>query len=163
MKALSQEIPVSKIIANPDQPRRLFDEDELFSLAQSIKAEGVLQPLRVRPCDDRFMIVMGERRWRAARQAGLATVPCIIEDAALPAERTDIRAVVENELRSDLAPMELANALKRIMAANGWTGAEAAANLNLTPARVSRALALLRLPEAVQAKVASGEISPAKA
>lgn len=100
------KLPVGSLLANPEQPRTIFDEDELAGLASSIKEHGVLQPLVVTPHDDKYYIIAGERRWRAAKKAGLKTVPAIIRSAE-QLERLEL-ALVENVQRVNLSPLEQA-------------------------------------------------------
>ena len=156
------EIPVSRIIPDPGQPRTEFDEDGLTRLAESLKTRGQLQPIRVRWSEGQgaYIIVMGERRWRAATMAGLSTLSCVVMDA--PAASGELLALqlIENCLREDLAPIEQARAYKSLIDLNGWSARQLAGELAVNPATVTRALALLDLPSDVQEAVEQGTIAP---
>ena len=102
------EIELEKIFPNPDQPRKTFDEDKLIDLAESIREHGVLQPILVAPRDDKFMIIAGERRYRASGRAGLKTIPALIRE--LDDEKIMELALIENVQRDDLTPIEEARA-----------------------------------------------------
>ena len=119
-----RDLPIESLIANPQQPRKDFDEQALEELAQSIRSSGILQPLVVRPRGAQFEILVGERRWRAAQRAGLAQVPAIVREAS-DAEALEL-ALVENLLREDLNPVEAAQAYQRLLAEFGWTQEELA-------------------------------------
>jgi ParB family chromosome partitioning protein len=154
-------IPTGRIEPDPDQPREDFGSESLGRLAESLKTKGQLQPIRVRWDDGRgcYVIVAGERRWRAAVKAGLPTLSCVIHEApADPGELLSLQ-LVENALREDLRPVEQARAYKKLMALNGWSGNQLAKELAIDQSGISRALALLDLPEAVQAKVDAGELA----
>jgi ParB family transcriptional regulator, chromosome partitioning protein len=154
------DIPVEKIEADPDQPREEFEPEALGRLADSLKAKGQLQPIRVRWDEGReaYVIIMGERRWRAAVMAGLPVMTCVVHEGALdPGEQLAIQ-LVENALREDLRPVEQAKAYRRLMETHGWSGNRLAKELAIDQASVSRALSLLELPDAVQAKVDSGAL-----
>lgn len=152
------EVAPDRIVPNPRQPREIFDEDELEGLATSLKDIGVLQPLVVRPiADDRFELVAGERRLRAARIAGLATVPVLIrhtDDADLLKE-----ALVENIHRVQLNPLEEAAAYQQLLQEFGFTQEELARRLGKSRPSVTNALRLLTLPPPVQRRVAAGVLS----
>jgi ParB family chromosome partitioning protein len=155
------QIPTDKIERDDDQPREEFDEDSLDRLAESLKTRGQLQPIRVRWDEGRgaYVIIAGERRWRAAERAGLTTLSCVVHDGPIdPAEMLTVQ-LVENALREDLKPVEQAKAFKRLMVTHGWSGNQLAKELAITQSSVSRTLALLELPEAVQAKVEAGELA----
>jgi ParB family chromosome partitioning protein len=158
-------IPVDRIDRDPDQPREDFDEEALRRLADSLRTRGQLQPIRVRWDEGRgvYVILMGERRWRAARMAGLTELSCVIHEGTLePAEKLALQ-VVENALREDLKPVEQAKAYKALMEARGWSTRALAAELSVGQASVLRALALLELPAAVQAQVEQGALAPSAA
>ena len=109
-----QEIAMGEIDPNPDQPRRVFQEEAIAQLAQSIRDQGVLQPILVVPGDHgRYRIVAGERRWRAARMAGLETVPCVVRDLDV-VQQMEI-ALIENLQREDLNPIEVAQGIRGLM------------------------------------------------
>lgn len=152
------EVAVDRIVPNPRQPREVFDEDELAGLAVSLRDLGLLQPLVVRPRgDDRFELVAGERRLRAARLAGITEVPVLIrhtDDANLLKE-----ALVENIHRVQLNPLEEAAAYQQLLDEFGFTQEELAARLGRSRPTVSNALRLLTLPPAVQRRVAAGVLS----
>jgi ParB family chromosome partitioning protein len=158
-------IPVAKIDRDPSQPREEFDEDGLARLAESMKARGQLQPIRVRWDEERglYVIVVGERRWRAARMAGLTELSCVIHGGSLgEADRLAVQ-LVENALREDLRPVEQARAYKALMEANDWSSRQLAAELHVGQSSVVRALALLDLPAPVQARVEQGALAPSVA
>lgn len=151
-------LPLQKVEPNPNQPRRTFDEGELESLADSIREHGILQPLAVRPMGEGFyQIIAGERRWRAARLAGLEEVPVVVLDA-------DDRAVmelalVENLQRQDLNPMEEAEGYAALMGNFGLTQEQAASRVGKSRPAVANALRLLALPEEVRHMVEMGTLS----
>jgi ParB family transcriptional regulator, chromosome partitioning protein len=154
-------IPVDRIVRDEAQPREEFDEDALERLAESLRTRGQLQPIRVRWDEGRgaYVVIMGERRWRAAARAGLPTLRCVVQDAPATAEELLALQLVENALREDLKPIEQAKAYKRLMEAHGWSGGRVARELAVDPSVVSRALSLLGLPEAVQARVDAGTLA----
>ena len=153
-----KKLPLQKVEPNPDQPRRTFDEEELQALADSIAAHGILQPLAVRASGGGFyQIIAGERRWRAARMAGLSEVPVVVLEAD---DRTVMElALVENLQRQDLNPMEEAEGYQRLMKEYGLTQEEAAARVGKSRPAVANALRLLLLPEEVRSLVEDGTIS----
>lgn len=157
-------IEVQRIIPDPDQPRVAFSDEALERLAQSIRDKGQLSPIRVRWCDERtqWVIVSGERRWRASVRAGLKTVDCCFHEDALTRSEILEQQLIENLLREDLEPIEEAQAFSELLKLNGWTGKRLAEALRITPSKVTRALALLKLPADIQAQVASGDV-PARA
>jgi ParB family chromosome partitioning protein len=154
-------IPVAKIERDPDQPRQDFDEEELARLADSLKARGLLQPIRVRWDEGRgvYVVLAGERRWRAARMAGLEKLACVIHEGTVTAEETLALQLVENAIRVDLKPVEQARAYRRLMDARGYSTRELAAELHIAQTSVVRALALLELPAEVQEQVEGGELA----
>lgn len=154
------ELEINRIMADPDQPRRHFDEESLARLADSLRTHGQQQPIQVRwsPADDKWVVVAGERRWRAAQAAGLKTLRCVFLEGALPAPQLLERQLIENLLREDLTPLEQANGFAELMRSRGWNGKQVAEALSIPASTVSRALALLRLPPSIQAQVAAGEI-----
>ena len=156
------EILLDKIDRDPGQPREEFAAEALERLAESLKARGQLQPIRVRWDEGRgvYVVVVGERRWRAARMASMATLSCVVMEG--PIEPGELLAIqlVENAVREDLKPIEQAKAFKSLMDRNGWTVRQVAQELAIDHAGVVRALALLKLPESVQASVEAGEIAP---
>ena len=150
---------LEKIVPCRTQPRQHFDVAALDELAASIKAHGLLEPLVVRKLsgEDRFEIVAGERRWRAAQRAGLREVPVHVRDVS---EQTSFElALVENVQREDLNPIEFAEALGRLIADHAYTQESLAALLNRDRSTLANALRLLKLPEKVRALVISGQLS----
>ena len=158
-------IPLAKIGPDPDQPREEFDPEGLRRLAESMKVRGQLQPIRVRWDEERgqYIIVCGERRWRAAEMAGLPTMSCIIMEGAIEPSELLALQLVENMLREDLRPIEQARAFKTLMDRNGWSTRQLADALAIVQPQVVRTLALLGLPEPIQEKVEQGALAPATA
>lgn len=159
------EIPVDRIMPDPDQPREDFEPEALARLAESLRTKGQLQPIRVRwdEVADRYVVVCGERRWRAATMAGLATLSCVISDRPMTAGERLAVQLVENALREDLRPIEQAKAYRALIDLNGWTVTDASRELAVHQSGISRALALLDLPDEVQDMVEQGGLSPATA
>ena len=147
-----RDLPVESLVPNPQQPRKSFDPRALEELATSIRASGVLQPLVVRPRGSQFEILVGERRWRAAQQAGLTRVPAIVREALE-------LGLVENLLREDLNPVEAAQAYQRLLAEFGWTQEELAQRLGKDRSSIANALRLLRLPEPIQEDLRTGRLT----
>ena len=143
------EIPIEQIEPNPRQPRKTFDVVALDELALSIKASGVIQPIVVRrgPAG-RWQLVAGERRWRAARQAGLDRIPAVVREAT-DSESLEL-ALVENLLREDLNPMEEAEAYQQILAEFGWTQEQLAQRVGRDRSTIANSLRLLKLPLSIQ-------------
>lgn len=157
----SQEIEIELIDPNPLQPRRDFPEDSLRELAESIRASGVVQPVLVRRAAARFQLVAGERRWRAARQAGLKSIPAVVRELS---DRDALElALTENLLREDLNPLEVAHAYEALQERFQLTHEEIAARLGANRSTVTNVLRLLRLPHAVQDMIALGTLSPGHA
>ncbi|WP_420611867.1 ParB/RepB/Spo0J family partition protein [Candidatus Spongiisocius sp.] len=152
-----QRIAISRIRANPNQPRQGFDADALETLAASIRQLGVLQPVVVRPEGPDYVLIAGERRWRAAREAGLAELPALIRETDEAGTVTE--ALVENLLREDLNPLEEAAAFHQLEDEFGMTHAEIGEKVGRSRAAVTNALRLLKLPPAIQALVASRDLS----
>jgi ParB family transcriptional regulator, chromosome partitioning protein len=154
-------ITVDRIVRDPDQPREEFDEEALQRLADSLRTRGQLQPIRVRWDEGRgaYVILVGERRWRAAQQAGLTELSCIVVDGELPPDERLMIQLVENALREDLRPVEQARAYKALMEAREWSGNQLAKELHIAQSSVVRALALLELPAPVQAQVEQGALA----
>jgi ParB family transcriptional regulator, chromosome partitioning protein len=152
-----RELPVESLVPNPQQPRRSFDGQALEELAASIRSSGVLQPLVVRPRGSQYEILVGERRWRAAQQAGLARVPAIVREAS-DAEALEL-GLVENLLREDLNPVEAAQAYQRLLAEFGWAQEELARRLGKDRSSIANALRLLRLPELIQEDLRTGRLT----
>jgi ParB family transcriptional regulator, chromosome partitioning protein len=153
-----RELPVALIKPNPAQPRKRFDPDTLAGLAASIEATGVVQPLLVRPLPDgSYELVAGERRWRAAQQAGLDRVPAIVRDAAeADALQT---ALIENVVREDLNPVDEARACATLVEDLGVSKQELGRRIGRSRPAVSNLIRLLELPDDVLALLESGELS----
>ncbi len=150
-------ISITELDRNPDQPRREFDEEALQTLADSIRTAGVLQPLLVVEQNGRYRIVAGERRFRAARIAGLDAVPCIVRSFT-PEEQMEA-ALIENLQREDLNPIEEAAAMKQFMEACHYTQEQAAKKVGKSRPAVANSLRLLSLPQSIQEDVIAGRIS----
>jgi ParB family chromosome partitioning protein len=153
-------IPVELIEPNPDQPRKVFTETELDELAESIADKGLLQPILVRPAPgkpDRYQIVAGERRWRAAQRARLHELPCAIRE--LTDRETLEIAIVENVQRSDLNAVEEARALKQLVETFGHTQDDVAKAVGKSRSHVANMLRLLVLPKSVLEHLEAGDIS----
>jgi ParB family transcriptional regulator, chromosome partitioning protein len=159
------EIPIGRIGPDPDQPREEFDADALDRLAESLKAKGQLQPIRVRWDEGRgsYVIICGERRWRAAQRAGLETMTAVIVDGPIEAGELLALQMIENCVREDLQPIEQAKAFRALIDRNGWSARQVARELGIVQSNVVRALALLELPSAVQEQVEQGALPPATA
>jgi ParB family transcriptional regulator, chromosome partitioning protein len=151
------EIPIADIHVNPNQPRKIFDSNALQELSASIKASGVIQPVVVRRVNGAYELIAGERRWRAARQAGLDRLPAVVRDAT-DAESLEM-ALVENLLREDLNPMEEAEAYQKLLAQFGWTQDELAQRIGRDRSSIANALRLLRLPELLQSDLRGGRLT----
>jgi ParB family transcriptional regulator, chromosome partitioning protein len=153
---------IENLIPDPDQIRTEFDPDELGRLAESIKHHGILAPLRVRwdPGLGKHYIVVGERRYQAALKAGLTRVPVIIVEGEVSPKDVLESQIAENCIRSDISPIDQANAFQKYMSLTGCTAKDLAGYLHVSQPTVGRALALLQLPVEVQAAVSTGEISP---
>jgi len=154
--SLAVELAVDLIDANPEQPRRTFDPAHLERLAASILEHGVLQPVVVRRAGDRYELIVGERRWRASRAAGVKTIPAVVADVA-PQSRLEI-AIVENVQRRDLNPMELAYAY-RALADAGATQDEIGRKVSMDRSSVANHLRLLELPREIQEDIEHGRIT----
>lgn len=161
-----REIPLAQVRPDPAQPRREFPEAELAGLAASLKARGQLQAIRVVEVDGEpghYQIVSGERRFRAAQEAGLFRIRAEVVERG-GAGRTFLDQVAENLQRADLSPLDEAAAYRRAIDEGGLSHRELAAELGLADhSRITRALALLELPEEVRALVAAGELAPSTA
>ena len=159
------EVPLERIERDPEQPREEFDDEALNRLAGSIRVRGLLQPIRVRWDEERgrYVLIAGERRWRAAQRAGLTTLTCIVDDGAMSAAERLAVQVTENLLREDLTPIEKARAYRALMDLNGWSGNQLARELGVAQSGVVQALALLELPEPIQAQVDRGVLAPSVA
>ena len=150
------QVPVAKIDPNPLQPRTDFDEDALRELAASVRADGVLQPVLVRPDKDRYILIVGERRLKACRIAGLSTVPAVIRMIE-PDKLLEV-TLVENIQREDLNPLEIAAALERMIADLGLIHEELAERTGMSRASITNHLRLLKLPLAVRRLLRAGKL-----
>ena len=152
------EIPVEEIDRNPYQTRLVFDEKLLAELAESIAANGVVQPILVRPlADGRYQLIAGERRWLASQRAGKATIPAVVK-AVSDVQAMEI-TIVENLQRADLNPIEQARAFERLSREFGMTQEQMAHRTGKERASIGNYLRLLKLPQSVQDKVANGTLS----
>lgn len=152
------EIPLDQIVANPRQPRQVFDEDHMAELVHSIKEVGLLQPIVVREvATDRYELIMGERRWRASGKAGLGTIGAIVRDTSDEDLLRD--ALLENLHRSNLNPLEEASAYQQLLEDFGCTHEELADRIGRSRPQISNTLRLLKLSPAVQRRVAAGVLS----
>lgn len=160
----SLDIAIDRIIPNPKQPRRTFIEAELEELAESIRTKGVIQPILVRPDPanvEMFEIIAGERRWRAARRAGLTVIPAVVREMD-DREMLEI-AIIENVQRSDLNAVEEAEAYKSLIDRFGRTQESVAQQVGKSREHVSNTLRLLNLPEDVREHVREGRLTPGHA
>jgi ParB family chromosome partitioning protein len=150
------EIAIADIDPNPDQPRRVFEPGALAALAESIRVHGVLQPIVVRRAGDRYELVVGERRWRASKQAGLASIPAVVLEID-PRDRLEV-ALVENVQRRDLNPIELAVAF-RALSDTGATQEEIGQRVGMDRSSIANHLRLLELPREIQGDVEAGRVT----
>jgi ParB family chromosome partitioning protein len=150
-------IPVHLISRNPHQPRKRFAEAALEELTESLREQGVLQPVVVRKIPNGYELIAGERRWRAAQRAGLTEIPAVVKEAA-PADAA-VLALVENLQREDLNPMEAAQAFRRLMVQFGLTQDEVARRVHKDRSSVANTLRLLQLPEELQQAVLDDRLS----
>lgn len=153
-----QEIPIGELDPNPDQPRKSFDEETIAMLAESVREQGVLQPLLVvASSNGRYRIIAGERRYRASRMAGLETVPCIVKD--LDIVRQMEISLIENLQREDLNPVDAARGIRALMQQCGYTQEKVAQRLGKSRPAVANLVRLLNLPEEVTDMVRDGMLS----
>ncbi len=155
-----REVPISSIRPNTLQPRTHFDEEAMSSLAASIRELGVLQPVLVRPIGDgsEYELIAGERRWRAARRAGLQTIPVLVREVSADVHSLE-QALVENLHREDLGPLEEAAAYQQLIDDFGHTHEEVATRVGKSRATITNTLRLLQLPAGAQRALAEGSIS----
>ena len=152
------EVPLDSITPNPRQPRTVFDEEALGELVHSLREVGLLQPVVVRPLGEgRYELIMGERRWRAARQAGFETIPAIVRETGDDDLLRD--ALLENLHRSQLNPLEEAAAYDQLLQDFGCTHDELAGRIGRSRPQISNTMRLLKLPPSVQRRVAAGVLS----
>lgn len=155
------EVAVDRISPSPFQPRRMFDEAKIEELAASIRNQGIIQPLVVRPKSDGFELIAGERRWRAAMKAGLARIPVVVRDAS-DHEALQL-ALVENLQREDLNPIEEAGGFRRLQDEFHWSQEEMAEKVGKSRPAIANSLRLLALPAEVQQQVAAGNLPAGQA
>lgn len=148
---------VDEIEPNPHQPRSRFDEESLDELSASIREVGVLQPVIVTSGEESYVLIAGERRWRAAQRAGLETIPAVVRETA--ADDTLVEALVENVQRQDLTPLEEAHAYRQLLENYGMSQEQVADRVGKSRPAVSNTLRLLQLPGPVQTMVDSGALS----
>lgn len=151
------ELELNDVFANPDQPRKHFDEDKLTDLTESIKEHGVLQPILVTAREDKYMIIAGERRYRAAKAAGLSVIPALIRD--LNDEQVMEIALIENVQRDDLSPIEEAKAYDLLQRRFGYTQERLAQRMGKSRSAIANNVRLLSLPADVQQMVEDGKLS----
>jgi ParB family transcriptional regulator, chromosome partitioning protein len=153
-----RDIPITDIQANPAQPRKRFDEPALAALADSIRERGVLQPVIVRPVDDGYELVAGERRWRAAAIAGEATIPALVDNALDQAGSLEL-ALIENIVREDLSPIEQARTFSVLLDDLRLTSMVLATRIGRSRADIANTMRLLDLPEEVVEMIDSGTLT----
>jgi ParB family chromosome partitioning protein len=152
-----QDIPIASIRPNPYQPRGNFDEETLGALADSIREVGILQPVLVRPAEDGYELIAGERRWRAARRVGLQTIPALVRETD---DNTSLEeALVENLQREALNPLEEAAAYQQLIEDFSLTHDQVAARVGKSRASISNMLRLLQLPPAIQKSVRDRQLT----
>lgn len=153
-EAAKTEVDIDRIAPSPFQPRRTFDDAKLQELATSIRHQGIIQPLVVRPKGEHFELIAGERRWRAALKAGLSKVPIVVREAS---DHDALQlALIENLQREDLNPIEEANGYRRLQEEFHWSQEEVAEKVGKSRPAIANAMRLLSLPSVVQQEVASG-------
>lgn len=152
-----KKIAIDEIKPNENQPRKSFDEDKISELADSINEHGVIQPIVVRTSGDFYEIVAGERRWRAARKAGLEEIPCVVRE--LSDEENMLFAIIENMQREDLNPVEEAQGLEKMISSFGLTQEEVSKSVGKSRPYITNSLRLLKLPEAIQEMMSEGKIT----
>lgn len=153
-----REITTSQIVVNPFQPRRHFDEETLAGLTASIREIGMLQPVLLRPAgDDRYELIAGERRWRAAKRAGLQTIPAVVKDTADDASLE--QALVENLHREDLNPLEEAAAYQQLLEDFGLSHDDVSRRVGKSRSTITNTLRLFKLPPAIQRLVSEARLS----
>jgi len=152
-----QDISVGDIVPNPQQPRKDFEINALSELAASLRQSGVIQPVVVRRAGQGYQLIVGERRWRAAKLAGLEKIPAVIREAT-DAESLEL-ALIENLLREDLNPIEEAEAYQKLLAQFAWTQEELAERVGKDRSSIANCLRLLKLPESIQADLRAGRLT----
>lgn len=152
-----KELPLSTIVANRRQPRRYFDQESIAALAESIASHGVVQPIVVRPCGEQYEIIAGERRWRAAVRAGVATIPAVIRKS--DDQQSLQLALIENLQRDDLSAIEEAQAYKMLIDEYDMTHEDLSRAVGRSRTAISNTMRLLNLPENIRHMIAEGELS----
>ena len=160
-ESAGMQLAIDRIAPSPFQPRRAFDEDKIEELALSIRNQGIIQPLVVRRKEDRYELIAGERRWRAAMRAGLTEVPVVIREAS-DHEALQL-ALVENLQREDLNAIEEASGYRRLQEEFSWSQEEMADKVGKSRPAIANALRLLSLPKEVQNELASGKLPAGQA
>jgi ParB family chromosome partitioning protein len=151
------EVGIDQVEPNPNQPRKSFESSSLDELTASIRTAGIVQPIVIRPSGSGYQLIAGERRWRAARQAGLERIPAIVREAS-DAESLEL-ALVENLLREDLNPMEEAEAYRQLLNQFAWTQEQLGQRIGRDRTSIANALRLLRLPDEIQADLRGGRLT----
>ncbi|MCA9186156.1 MAG: ParB/RepB/Spo0J family partition protein [Pirellulaceae bacterium] len=153
------------IMEDLDQPRKTYDDESIRAFAEHLKTHGIQQPIQLRWSDfhGKWLIVFGHRRYRAAKLAGMKTIPCIFAQEATDETTIRIRQLVENCQREDLAPMEMAQAMQSLAESTGWSNRRLADELGISHTSVARFLDLLQLPERLKEQVAEGTLAPSVA
>jgi ParB family chromosome partitioning protein len=151
------EISIDDVEVNPNQPRKSFDPAAISELATSLKNSGMIQPVVVRRLGQGYQLIAGERRWRAAREAGLERIPALVRKVT-DAESLEL-ALVENLLREDLNPIEEAEAYQRLLAEFSWTQEQLAGRVGKDRSTIANALRVLRLPEIIQQDLRGGRLT----
>lgn len=152
-----KELPLSMIVANRRQPRRHFDQESIAALAESIASHGVVQPIVVRPCGEQYEIIAGERRWRAAVRAGVATIPAVVRKS--DDQQSLQLALIENLQRDDLSAIEEAQAYKMLIDEYDMTHEDLSRAVGRSRTAISNTMRLLNLPENIRHMVVEGELS----
>jgi ParB family transcriptional regulator, chromosome partitioning protein len=155
-------IPLDRIVRDENQPREEFAEENLARLADSLRSKGQLQPARVRWDDSRelYVLIAGERRWLAARRAGMTTLECVVHDKPVSAPELLTLQLIENAMREDLTELEEARAYRTLLETHGWSTHRLAQELAVTQPHIMRRIGLLRTDPKVQDMVESGTLSP---
>ncbi len=157
MKRVLKEIDIKKIVAHEGQPRTVFDNEKIIELANSIKENGLLQPITVYKDFNKYVIIAGERRFRACHELGLKTVPCIVTKKTN--EEVDVLAIIENIQREDLSVIEEAKALKKLLFTYGYTQSELASRLGKSQSTIANKMRLLNLNTDIQDALANKSIT----
>jgi ParB family transcriptional regulator, chromosome partitioning protein len=152
-----ERVPLEQVVPSPDQPRKHFDQERIAELVTSLREKGVIQPLIVRRIGDTYEIIAGERRWRAAREAGFSSVPVVVREAS-SREAYEL-AIIENIQREDLNPIEEASAYQRLIDEASLTQDQLAQRLGRDRSTIANSLRLLKLPPPVQTMLVAGELA----